>query len=121
MKVCSQNNRLFLRLSAGKSLSITLANIVGVERIKEYTETPSEAEWESTDSNLKPPTSWPSEGQIQLKDFKVRYRPGLDLVLKGISCTINPCEKVGIVGRTGKIYLLFRAFFESGRQKYSDL
>ncbi|VDK60638.1 unnamed protein product, partial [Cylicostephanus goldi] len=30
-----------------------------------------------------------------------RYRPGLDLVLKSLSATIGPHEKVGIVGRTG--------------------
>ncbi len=30
-----------------------------------------------------------------------RYRDGLELVLKGIDCTIVSGEKVGIVGRTG--------------------
>ncbi len=28
-------------------------------------------------------------------------RPDLDLVLKGIDCSIKPQEKVGVVGRTG--------------------
>lgn len=77
------------------------ANIVSVERIKEYTELPTEAEWEGMDPRAKPPTAWPSEGEIELKDYKVRYRPGLELVLRGISCKIAPCEKVGIAGRTG--------------------
>jgi len=31
----------------------------------------------------------------------MRYRAGLDLVLRGISATIRPKEKVGICGRTG--------------------
>jgi len=31
----------------------------------------------------------------------LRYREGLELILKGISCTIKPKEKIGIVGRTG--------------------
>ena len=31
----------------------------------------------------------------------MRYRPDLELVLHGISCDIQPGEKVGIVGRTG--------------------
>ena len=26
---------------------------------------------------------------------------GLDPVLRGITCDIRPCEKIGIVGRTG--------------------
>lgn len=33
--------------------------------------------------------------------YKFRYRPGLDLVLKGISCNVTGGEKIGIVGRTG--------------------
>ena len=41
------------------------------------------------------------EGQIKFESYSARYRSGLDLVLKGISLTINAGEKVGIVGRTG--------------------
>ena len=33
--------------------------------------------------------------------MKVRYRKDLPDVIKGISCTINAGEKVGMVGRTG--------------------
>ncbi|XP_015122091.1 multidrug resistance-associated protein 1 isoform X1 [Diachasma alloeum] len=74
-------------------------NIVAVERIKEYSETPQEAPWEITDKT--PPKEWPSEGRVEFRDFKVRYREGLDLVLKGISFTVDGGEKIGIVGRTG--------------------
>ena len=49
----------------------------------------------------EPPASWPARGSIKLVDFGVRYRPDLELVLHGISCDIQPGEKVGIVGRTG--------------------
>lgn len=31
----------------------------------------------------------------------MRYRPGLDLVVRGINCNISGGETVGIVGRTG--------------------
>lgn len=34
-------------------------------------------------------------------DYAMRYRPGLDLVLKGVDCRIAGGETVGIVGRTG--------------------
>jgi ATP-binding cassette, subfamily C (CFTR/MRP), member 1 len=44
---------------------------------------------------------WPSAGEIDIRDAQMRYRPGLDLVLKGISIKIGAGEKVGIVGRTG--------------------
>lgn len=47
------------------------------------------------------PTSWPSRGEIRFKNVSLRYRPDLPLILKGLSFTINPGEKVGIIGRTG--------------------
>nr|CAD7413218.1 unnamed protein product [Timema poppensis] len=74
-------------------------NIVAVERIKEYVELKQEAPWE----NPKHPVSkdWPTEGKVEFKNYQVRYREGLDLVLKGIDVTIKGGEKVGIVGRTG--------------------
>lgn len=74
-------------------------NIVAVERIKEYGETPQEAAWEIPET--APPKDWPSEGRVEFRDFKVRYREGLDLVLNGLSFTVKGGEKVGIVGRTG--------------------
>ena len=36
-----------------------------------------------------------------LRAAQVRYREDLDLVLKGLSLSIKPREKIGIVGRTG--------------------
>lgn len=74
-------------------------NIVAVERIKEYAETKQEAAWELESSSL--PNDWPAKGQVIFDNFQVRYREGLDLVLKGISVIIEGGEKVGIVGRTG--------------------
>ncbi|XP_014250122.1 multidrug resistance-associated protein 1 isoform X2 [Cimex lectularius] len=74
-------------------------NIVAVERIKEYGDTTQEAPWEVTPNIVGP--NWPTNGVIEFHDFKVRYREGLDLVLKGLSFKINGSEKVGIIGRTG--------------------
>ena len=45
--------------------------------------------------------AWPSEGAVEFKDAKLRYRPGLPLVLNGLNIKIPPRSKVGIVGRTG--------------------
>ncbi|XP_064537334.1 multidrug resistance-associated protein 1 isoform X3 [Drosophila montana] len=75
-------------------------NIVSVERIKEYGETKQEAAWE-LDEDKKKPKNWPEDGRVEFKDFQVRYREGLELVLRGVSFNINGGEKVGIVGRTG--------------------
>ncbi|KAM3606183.1 uncharacterized protein V6R79_012047 [Siganus canaliculatus] len=73
-------------------------NIVAVERVSEYSELENEAEWIT---NTRPTESWPEEGRLQFENYKVRYRPELDLVLHGITCNINNREKIGIVGRTG--------------------
>lgn len=72
-------------------------NIVAIERLEEYSELPQEAEWKLKEVDPK----WPQQGKVIFEDFKLRYRDGLDLVLKGINFTVNECEKVGIVGRTG--------------------
>ncbi|XP_012946263.2 multidrug resistance-associated protein 1 [Aplysia californica] len=74
-------------------------NIVSVERIKEYTYTPREATWIIEEK--RPDPSWPQLGNVEFQGYETRYRPGLDLVLKGLSCTIKGGEKIGIVGRTG--------------------
>nr|XP_029719887.1 multidrug resistance-associated protein 1-like [Aedes albopictus] len=91
-----------LQVSATLSFMVRMTaevetNIVAVERLEEYTELPREAEWKkgSVDKN------WPSEGKVEFKDFKLRYREGLELVVKGISVNVTGGEKVGIVGRTG--------------------
>ncbi|XP_075573889.1 ATP-binding cassette sub-family C member 2 [Pelecanus crispus] len=73
-------------------------NIVAVERVHEYTKVKNEAPWVT---EKRPPRGWPSKGEIQFIDYKVRYRPELELVLQGITCNIGSTEKVGVVGRTG--------------------
>ncbi|XP_065177497.1 multidrug resistance-associated protein 1-like [Sycon ciliatum] len=99
-------------LSVSYALSITAAlnwmvrmsseletNLVSVERVKEYSETPTEAP-DVVEGN-RPDPRWPMNGEVVFDRYKTRYRPGLDLVVKGISANIKGGEKVGIVGRTG--------------------
>ncbi|KAJ2854988.1 ATPase-like protein [Coemansia erecta] len=49
----------------------------------------------------RPLPSWPQKGIVEFRDYSMRYRSELDLVLKGLSFITRPCEKIGIVGRTG--------------------
>jgi ABC-type multidrug transport system fused ATPase/permease subunit len=93
-------------LSVSYALQITIAlnmlvrwtsdletNIVSVERVKEYTETPIEAPWEIEER--KPPKTWPESGEVVFDHYQSRYREGLDLVLRDVTCTIKGGEKVG--------------------------
>ncbi|XP_039332235.1 ATP-binding cassette sub-family C member 3 isoform X1 [Saimiri boliviensis] len=99
-------------LSVSYSLQVTLAlnwmirmmsdlesNIVAVERVKEYCKTETEAPWVVEGS--RPPKGWPLRGEVEFRNYSVRYRPGLDLVLRDLSLHVHAGEKVGIVGRTG--------------------
>ncbi|KAG0069026.1 hypothetical protein BGZ90_000366 [Linnemannia elongata] len=72
---------------------------VSVERIREYSEKPVEAPLEVAHSEL--PENWPEHGRITFNKYSARYRQGLDLSLKDVTFTVEPQEKVGIVGRTG--------------------
>ncbi|XP_076057951.1 multidrug resistance-associated protein 1-like [Oratosquilla oratoria] len=99
-------------LSITYALSVTMAlawfiqissriqtNIVSVERIMDYIQ--KEKESPRTIAETAPPPSWPAHGGVSLCGYQLRYRPGLELVLKGLTLEIHPQEKVGIVGRTG--------------------
>ncbi|KAG1691095.1 Canalicular multispecific organic anion transporter 2 [Nymphon striatum] len=74
-------------------------NMVSVERILEYSDIEEEAEWRK--DIARPSPNWPSSGKIEIKSYSTRYRKGLDLVLKNVSCEIEPLEKIGVCGRTG--------------------
>jgi len=98
-------------------------NMVGVERIKEYQEIQEEAPLKMPGQD--PPKEWPQYGVVKFDNYQTRYRPGLDLVLKGISCDIMSGEKIGIVGRTGAgksslTLALFRIIESAGGSIFID-
>ncbi|XP_056672583.1 ATP-binding cassette sub-family C member 3 isoform X2 [Monodelphis domestica] len=112
--VISRNslNAGLVGLSVSYALQVTMAlnwmvrmvsdlesNIVAVERVREYSETKTEAPWVIEGS--RPPPSWPHQGKVEFVNYSVRYRDGLELVLKNLSLQVKGGEKVGIVGRTG--------------------
>lgn len=73
-----------------------------VERLLHYSnELEQEAAFEVPDK--KPPAQWPQAGAIEFNDVKLRYRPGLPLVLHGLSMSVKGGEKIGVVGRTGAV------------------
>ncbi|XP_066541768.1 multidrug resistance-associated protein 5 [Hoplias malabaricus] len=80
--------------------SETEARFTSVERIHQYVKSLS-LEAPARVKNKAPPSEWPQEGEVVFDGVEMRYRENLPLVLKKLSCTIRPKEKVGIVGRTG--------------------
>ncbi|XP_009354560.2 ABC transporter C family member 3 [Pyrus x bretschneideri] len=85
--------------------------IISVERLIQYTNIPSEPPL-VIESN-QPDRSWPSHGEVDIRDLQVRYAPHMPLVLRGLTCTFPGGLKTGIVGRTGSgkstlIQTLFR-------------
>jgi len=76
----------------------TLMN--SVERVKEYV-----ADVKPEEPCLLPLVNvvggkWPTEGRVTMKQLVTGYREGPN-ILHGISVAIEPCEKIGVVGRTG--------------------
>jgi ABC-type multidrug transport system fused ATPase/permease subunit len=61
----------------------------------------------------RPPTEWPTLGEIKFEGVDLCYRPGLPLTLKNLTLTVPAATKrVGIVGRTGcGKSTLFKALF----------
>lgn len=71
---------------------------------------------------ITPPAAWPSrDGTIEVEGLTASYAADLPPVLKSVSFSIRPKEKIGIVGRTGSgkstLGLSFLRFIEpsSGR------
>lgn len=90
----TENILWFVRLYAENQ-----QNMNSVERVEEYMKVEQEADAIIPDS--RPPGVWPSKGQVKFVDYSTRYRSDLDLVLKRVTFTVEPGERVGIVGRTG--------------------
>lgn len=74
-------------------------NMNSVERLQEYENVDQEPPAEIPET--KPDPSWPTAGEIDVQDVSLRYAPELPRVIKNVSFHVKPCDKIGIVGRTG--------------------
>ncbi|XP_016152773.1 PREDICTED: multidrug resistance-associated protein 7 [Ficedula albicollis] len=104
-------------LLSGLIASFTQTEImmVSVERTEEYTtDTPMEPQ----DKLVQVSAVWPSEGLVEFQQVVLAYRAGLPNALDGVSFTVYPGEKLGIVGRTGSgKSTLFLALFRMVEMK----
>ncbi|KAG0430602.1 hypothetical protein HPB47_022548 [Ixodes persulcatus] len=91
-----------------------LQSVVCFERALEFSELPMEEEIQlpekrndrrcSSDSSVGQPldAEWPTEGVVKFEDYSASYRPGvLPDALIGVTFTVGPREKLGVIGRTG--------------------
>lgn len=101
-------------------------NMTAVERVVEYDSVDPEKDT-TAKSEKEIPKNWLKVGRIQFKDVWQRYEPDpkAAAVLKGLNFTIDPREKIGIVGRTGAgksslINALFRLSYLEGEILIDD-
>ncbi|KAM6128193.1 ATP-binding cassette sub-family C member 10 isoform 2-T2 [Pterocles gutturalis] len=80
------------------SFTLTETMMVSVERTEEYT---TDIPMEPQDKLVQVADDWPSQGLVEFQQVVLAYQPSLPNALDGVSFTIYPGEKVGIVGRTG--------------------
>lgn len=76
------------------------SQLTAIERILEYSRLDEEPMIDSK-PETKPPDDWPTKGLVKFKDVSLKYNHRGAYILRNISFTITPEEKIGIVGRTG--------------------
>lgn len=86
-------------------------DLMAFERIKSFSKLKQESEWE--DPGNKPDPSWPDSGQISIQNLNTTFGEGMHPVLHDITLSIQPGEKVAIIGKEESgistlLYTLFR-------------
>jgi ATP-binding cassette subfamily C (CFTR/MRP) protein 1 len=71
-----------------------------VERIDFYTHN-IPAEPDTVEPPVAVPAEWPATGRVEFRDYSMRYREGLPLVLRKTSFAVGVGEKVGAPGGGG--------------------
>ena len=106
--------------TSGAAIGVALVNILGfsqslstlidryttletslgaIARIKNFEETTVQEHLpQERDST---PDHWPSHGLVEFRDITASYTPDAEPVLRNLTLTIRPGQKVGICGRTG--------------------
>ena len=70
--------------------------MVSAERVLEYTQLPQEAAWILGPRHPQKDAQTP-RGSLRFTNLQLRYRAGLQLALKNITCDVRSQEKVGVV------------------------
>ncbi|KZO97554.1 multidrug resistance-associated ABC transporter [Calocera viscosa TUFC12733] len=73
-------------------------SMVALERVNEFSEVDQEA---PEFIEPRPPAGWPERGNVEVENLVIRYAPELPNVLHGLTFSVKPKQKIGILGRTG--------------------
>ncbi|NXB70326.1 MRP7 protein, partial [Donacobius atricapilla] len=109
------------------SFTHTEIMMVSVERTEEYTtDIPMEPQDKLVQVKAQicsqVSADWPSKGLVEFQQVVLAYRAGLSNALDGVSFTVYPGEKLGIVGRTGSgKSTLFLALFRMVEMKSGQI
>ncbi|PYH96650.1 putative multidrug resistance protein [Aspergillus ellipticus CBS 707.79] len=90
------NHLSFAIVSLSRTYSTVEMDMNGVERILEYSAVEGES---SAGSDV--PASWPEEGGLSIKNLTVAYDADSPPVLRQVSFSVEPGQRIGVVGRTG--------------------
>ncbi len=92
-----------------QSWTLLEISLGAIARIKHFSEeTPTELA-ETPDEKHEPSETWPSRGAVEFRDVSVAYNKDAQPVLTDINLSIQPGEKIGLCGRTGRYVCHFRA------------
>ncbi|EDO30724.1 predicted protein, partial [Nematostella vectensis] len=72
--------------------------MTSVQRVMEYCRLGPEPAYQITKT---PPRGWPRHGAVSFSHVSLRYYSDGPQVLKGVTFSIEPQQKIGIAGRTG--------------------
>ncbi|GAA5990991.1 hypothetical protein JCM10908_006490 [Rhodotorula pacifica] len=100
---------LILSVTLGMQQAVTMLvrqtaevenNMSSIERFEFYAKKlPQEAALDIP--STAPPSDWPSQGSISMRNVELRYRPELPAVIRNFNLEVRAGEKIGVVGRTG--------------------
>ena len=76
-------------------ITCTPNQMISAERVMAYGRLEAEASLETRPPHPKPPMDWPDKGGLEMEEVSFRYSENYPLVLKSLSFSIKPSEKVG--------------------------
>lgn len=80
------------------ALTETEQELVAVERVHNYCNLQPE---KNADGSQDPPFGWPFQGVVKFDHVTMKYRDYLRPAIYEMNFQTSPCERVGIIGRTG--------------------